>query len=278
MLGGLGFGWYVDELGKYVSNAGYLFVPALALIYIVFVVLFLVVRSLASRSYGPDDAVANALESLKAAAEGSLDDVQRREALRRFDAAAPDGDLAANIRELLSNVPASPPRPPNRWRRFQIGLRAWYVSWSHRRSFTVVIEVFFFVLAFSTLGGAIGLSVDGPGITQPSERIATYASVVAAVLVVIGIARLRRNRLEALHWFDRALLVWILVVQVFVFRQMQFAGVVGLAVDLFIWTMVRSAITIEEQRQLLGDDPSEPGASPAPRGSPAPTTTEPLAT
>jgi hypothetical protein len=269
VLGGLGFGWYVDELGKYVSNAGYLFVPALALIYVVFVVLFLVVRSLASRSYGPDDAMANALESLKAAAEGSLDDVQRREALRRFDATAPEGDLAANVRELLSNAPASPPRPPNRWRRFQIGLRAQYVAWSHRRSFTIVIEVFFFVLALSTLGGAIGLSVDGPGITQPSERVATYASVVAAVLVVIGIARLRRSRLEAYRWFDRALLVWILVVQVYVFRQMQFAGVLGLAVDLFIWTMVRSAITIEEQRELLGDDASEPVAPPAP---------EPLAT
>ena len=77
VLGGLGFGWYVDELGKYVSNAGYLYVSALALIYVTFVVLFLVARSLASRSYGPEDAVANALESLKSAAMGNRDDPQR---------------------------------------------------------------------------------------------------------------------------------------------------------------------------------------------------------
>ena len=274
VLGGLGFGWYVDELGKYVSNAGYLYVSALALIYVTFVVLFLVARSLASRSYGPEDAVANALESLKSAAIGKLDDQQRREALRRFDAAAPDGDLAADIRTLLSNAPASPPRPPSRWRRFQIDVRARYVAWSHRRSFWVVIEVFFVVLALSTLGGAIGLSVDGPGITQPSERVATYASVVAGVLVVIGIVKMRRSRLDALRWFDRALLIWILVVQVYVFRQMQFAGVLGLAVDLFIWSMVRSAIAVEEQRQLLGEDDGPSTAATSPAASP----TERLAT
>jgi len=39
ILGGLGFGWYVDELGKYVSNSGYLYRGALPLIYIVFVTL-----------------------------------------------------------------------------------------------------------------------------------------------------------------------------------------------------------------------------------------------
>jgi hypothetical protein len=275
VLGGLGFGWYVDELGKYVSNAGYLYLPALALIYVTFVILFLVARALARRSYGPDDAVANALESLKSAAVGALDDVQRREALRRFDAAAPEGELAADIRELLSNVPASPPRPPGLWRRLQVRIRARYVAWSHRRSFWVVLEVFFFLLAASTLGGAIGLSVDGPGITQPSERVATYASVVAGVLVVIGIVRMRRSRLEALRWFDRALLIWILIVQVYIFRQMQFAGVLGLAIDLFIWAMVRSAIAVEERRALLGDDDASTatatGASPSAAAEPAPT-------
>ena len=268
VLGGLGFGWYVDELGKYVSNAGYLFEPALALIYITFVVLFLVARTLAGRAYGPDDALANALESLKSAGVGALDDAQRREALRRFDVAAPEGEFADHVRVLLSDAPASPPRPPGPWRRLQVRVRARYVAWSHRRSFTITIEVFFFLMAASTLGGAIGVSVDGPGITKPSEKVATYAAVVAGVLVIVGIARLRRNRLAALRWFERALLIWILVVQVYMFKQMQLAAVIGLAVDLFIWAMVRSAIAIEERRVLLDED------SPVP----APEAAEPLAT
>jgi hypothetical protein len=263
ILGGLGFGWYVDELGKYVSNAGYLYRGALPLIYGVFVVLFLVARTLAGRAYGPDDAVANALESLKLAAVGLLDDVRRREALERFDAVGPTGDFAVQVHDLLGNAPASPARPPGWWRRFQVRARAWYVAWSHRRSFTIVIEVFFLLLAVSTLGGAIGVSVDGAGITKPSERVATIAATVAGILVLIGIVRLRKSRLAALRWFDRALLIWILVVQVYMFRQEQFAAVLGLAVDLFIWAMVRSAIGIEERRLRSGADAEAPAPAEA---------------
>jgi len=73
--------------------------------------------------------------------------------------------------------------------------------------------------------------------------------------VVIGIIRLRHHRLSAYRWFDRALLLRILVVQVFLFHQQQFAATLGLAVDLFVWVMLRSAIAIEEQRlELVEED------------------------
>jgi hypothetical protein len=76
---------------------------------------------------------------------------------------------------------------------------------------------------------------------------------------VIGILMLRRNRLTAYRWFDRALLLRILVVQVFLFQEEQFAATVGLAVDLFVWAMLRSAMAIEEQRQETALD-AEVGA------------------
>lgn len=252
IVGGLGFGWFVDELGKFVSNAGYLYKPALAFIYITFILMFLGFRSLAGHAFGPDDAVANALESLQAAALGSLDDAQRRDALARFDAIAPEGEFAAQVRSLLNDAPASPPRPPSVFHRFRRNVRERYVAWTHHRSFAIVIITFFVLLALSTLGSVVGLAIDGTGITKPSERVATFAATLAGVLVVIGIWRMRTSRLIAFRWFDRALLVWILVVQVYMFQQEQFAAVAGLAVDLVIWVMVRSAIAVEEQREHMG--------------------------
>lgn len=277
ILGGLGFGWWVDELGKYVSNAGYLFRPALALIYVTFVVLFLVARSLASRGFGPEDAIANALESVKAAALGSLDHAQRREALARLDAAAPQGALAGEVRALLADAPASPPRPPGALARGRARIRARYRRWSERRSFTVVIEVFFALYTIATFGWVLGLGLDGPGITRPSERVATAAASVAGAFVVIGLVQLyRSSRLEAYRWFDRALLVRILVLQVYLFRQNQFAAVAGLGVDLFIWAMVRSAMAVEERTARVGLGPDGP-ANGGPTGE-APDTREPAAT
>ncbi|MBM3660629.1 MAG: hypothetical protein FJW95_14165, partial [Actinobacteria bacterium] len=125
IVGGFGFGWYVDELGKYVSNAGYLFRPALSLIYVVFVIMFLVFNLMASRAYTPDDAVVNALESLKLASLGTLDDRQRQDALRRLARLGPhDSGFADRVRELLADAPSSPPAPPGRVRRARTALRA----------------------------------------------------------------------------------------------------------------------------------------------------------
>jgi hypothetical protein len=79
------------------------------------------------------------------------------------------------------------------------------------------------------------------------------AAAVSGVFVLVGILLLRRNRLLAFRWFDRALIIRILVVQVFLFEKQQFAAVAGLAVDLFVWAMLRTAISLEEQRRDLPD-------------------------
>ena len=61
-----------------------------------------------------------------------------------------------------------------------------------------------------------------------------------------------RSRLGALRWFERGLLVEILVTQVFVFQQHQLGGLLGLVWTIVVWLLVRSAIRAERERDVLG--------------------------
>src|SRR5262245_57452146 len=61
LVAGVGFGTFIDELGKFItSDNDYCFRPTIALLYIVFTLLFLVVRSVARGSLTPREAVLNA--------------------------------------------------------------------------------------------------------------------------------------------------------------------------------------------------------------------------
>src|SRR5215210_806359 len=63
LLGGIGFGTFIDELGKFItSDNNYFFQPTIALIYLIFVVIFLVMRALERRQHLTEpEYLANAL-------------------------------------------------------------------------------------------------------------------------------------------------------------------------------------------------------------------------
>ena len=70
-------------------------------------------------------------------------------------------------------------------------------------------------------------------------------------MFLIGVPLLPRDRLAAYRWFERGVLVSIFVVQIFVFAERELEGVLGLIENLFIWLLLRSAIRIERERELI---------------------------
>ena len=74
------------------------------------------------------------------------------------------------------------------------------------------------------------------------------ASLVSAAFVLIGVLSLRRSRLQAYRWFQRSVLVSILVIQFFVFLESQLLALAGLAVELVLYAALHFMIQREQAR------------------------------
>jgi hypothetical protein len=254
-IGGCGFGWFIDELGKFITrDVNYFFKPTIALIYFVFITMYLIFRGIQRREYSADEALLNGLEAVKSAAIGELSEARRTAAVALLDHTGADDVLAQHVRTMLVHQGDLPNRRPNRLERAGIAIRAWYLTIAAHKWFTRAVTAWFVVVGSAQLVAAIALSADHHGVRGFEEWAIVISSGISGALIVVGVVRLRHHRIEAYRWFERGILVQIFVTQVFEFAQQQLAGVFGLAFNLLLWISLRVMIRAEQERQLVGFD------------------------
>ena len=245
ILGGAGFGLFIDELGKFItSNNNYFFRPTFAIIYIIFIVLFIAFHIIDSRQIKSEQAyLVNALDLAKESILHDLDVTKKDRAmllLQRCDAADP---LVAGLRSLLEQIQPDPTATPSRFQVLASRGRRAYLGVIDSGWFEMAIVVFFCVYAllasiafFLVVAGIGDLAARGLALST-AELGDLFSFAAAGALVVMGIVRMygpRRSRLAAYLWFRRAVLVEIFVGQVFSFYTLQFAAVPVLGLNLII--------------------------------------------
>lgn len=271
VLGGIGFGLFIDEVGKFVtSDNDYFFRPAYSIMYVVLVLIWLVTRRLfRTESLTPREATANALDFVKESGIRDLSQGERQHALELIGRADRSDPLVAEVRSLLSHIAAVPARPPSRLARLLGRLRDWYFGRviEQRWFFGVVIALFVILTGFNVFH-VVEIVVDA--VQAATARNASLESVddavngvrfgfsgwavlvsssVVVAFNVLGIVRLlQRSRLGAYRWFERGLLVSILFVQVFNFADLQLLAFGLLAFDLLVLVTIRVLIAAEEGR------------------------------
>jgi hypothetical protein len=258
IVGGIGFGFFIDELGKFITaDNNYFYKPAAALIYLIFIGLFMLTRALQrSDRPGPRDDLANAVDLLGDAARGDLDEAGRRDALALLDRADASDPLVAPLRdvfeELAPRAPAAPSAPARAvarararaerfaaWSGFETTLAWLFGAWALLSALGVLELVFSVGMDLGTAHrGYVSDRVEDLAFVNVASLASSFAS---ALLVGMGILRLRQGRRAAAYRdFERALLVAIFVTQVFAFVESQFGAVFGLAVDLLLLVGLRS--------------------------------------
>ena len=257
VVGGIGFGFFIDELGKFITEDNdYFFKPAAGVIYVVFVLLFLATRAMQTRrGVTPVEYVANAADVLVDAARRPVDERERRRALEWLDRSGRRDPFAEHLRELLQGLACVPARGPSLPARVAVGLRQRYERLAVTKPFATLLTVVFLVWALASLAQVLVLVFDMgsalAGARTGTPSFVNVASVVssaaAGLLVLVGVRHLwRGDRIAAYSMLDRAVLVQIFVTQVFSFVESQFAAVFGLGLDILLLVTIRFMLHREQ--------------------------------
>jgi hypothetical protein len=271
ILGGIGLGLFIDEVGKFVtSDNNYFFKPAATIIYVFFVVFFLAIRQIErTRAFTHREYLLNTIEMVKDVPMLRMSEERRQRAVRMLARTDPSDPLVPWLERMLDDPRAgvTPHEGPvtRAVRAVQRRLRA-LVSLPAFRSGMIAVFAVHAVLSAVGVSGLLAItdphlvshripkssgigSVPYTDADRHFVQIALAVStVVAIVLTLIGIERLLRGRLASGYlMLEHGLLVSIFLTEVFAFVQSQFAAAAGLMVNLVLLVIVRTALAREHE-------------------------------
>ncbi|MGW1864605.1 hypothetical protein ACWCPS_03475 [Streptomyces mauvecolor] len=271
VIGGVGFGLFIDEVGKLVSVDGYFYRPAAGIIYLTFVALTGLAWWVTRRGRSDREAAPDATRSA-AAADIALHGVlrgltpqERDEALRRLrDTGTPATELDAALAALLEVVPERPVRGlrPHQHAAQRVRTCVTARVSGNRRSVHIAawgatLQAALLLIAIAA-DGLTGSLADETQWTAIAGALA--CSLASLVLSLRGTALLRRDRNAALRTLRAALLVDLLLGQAFKFMINQFSAVAGWLISLaLLYVLSAQTGRRQVQRALMGHGMSESG-------------------
>lgn len=239
VVGGIGFGTFIDELGKFITrDNNYFYQPAIAIIYLIFVALYLIFRAYKKyQKITPDEYVINSLEYMKEAIIHDLDEGERNRAVSYLTYAQESNPLVKSLKTFYAKVAILPPQRQRFYLKIKEKLILIYMAIISHPLFTKVITGFFLIQAIGNIFVETAFAFGVMTVLFPTlfpyldqtisfyDLITLSASSISGVLIIIGVLIIRRSRINAYRFFKRSVLISILVTQVFAFYTDQLSAI-----------------------------------------------------
>jgi hypothetical protein len=250
VLGGIGFGTFIDELGKFITRENnYFFQPTIALIYIIFLLLYLISRLIPRyHQISQKEYLVNALEMIKESAINDFDIEEEKRAREYLKKCDQDNPTVQALIRLLSRIDAIPAPSPSIFTRMKVLLRKYYYKVAGSGIILKTIIVFLTAQTLWTLGEFAWLFIEKPVLPLP-EWGAFFSSILAGIFVVIGFFAFRFSRYVGYRFFRIAMLITILLTEFFVLMRTQWYDLIGLAANIFILLVINYAMAIERHKK-----------------------------
>lgn len=253
VIAGLGFGLFIDELGKFITrDNNYFYQPTIGLIYLTFVILFIVSRYLSqTRQFSQQEYLLNAMSLAQEAIVHDLNQTDRNQALAYLAQADKNHPFVPLLEQALQQTVGIVPTR-SRWHRWTRGTQTMYERIIARPKGSKIFNWLFLTDAFLFFVIVVFYFVQE--LTEGRTDVGSYVEILSAavppVVVLVASVVWRKNRLKRYRLFSIALLMNIFVTQFFSFYHDQFGALPGFLINIAFYVGVQSLIKHEQQLLL----------------------------
>jgi hypothetical protein len=250
IFGGIGFGTFIDELGKFITaDNDYFYQPTVGLIYIIFVLIYLFIKYVESQTeYSDKTYAANAVEGLKELVISDFEQDEKHSSLIYIDKIKNKDEVLNVIKDLISkakvkNEQLSLYTTVKRFL-FSIYLKAIKIK------MLIKLLLIFFILNnfFSFLLMFYLLIFERREIDTFTEYGYLFSVFLSGIVILLGVFNYWKNdKFNLYKNLSRATLINLLLTQYFLFVLDQFQALLNLTVFILVYVVLKYSINAEQK-------------------------------
>lgn len=249
VVGGLGFGIFVDELGKFISHDNnYFFQPTFAIIYVLLLIIYFSFRKIFEFIEKDDkEYIMNALELLKESVYYDLDTNEKHKIINYLKLADQKHPLVTRLSSLISHIEAKPLAPEKIMARLRKNFHLAYINTLKSKHFAKLLFVILITGSFTNIYLTILNLLE---FRFTFWEIGLIVSVVLATMFTVwGIIKIAEGKttLAYLH-LRRATMISILFIQFFAFYFHQLAALIPLVTAFITYLGIQSLLTTSPKK------------------------------
>lgn len=264
ILGGIGFGVFIDELGKIITkDNNYFFQPTIGIIYAIFVSLYLLFNFLTRKQkLGSREYHMNVLAKLEEAVAYDLSRAEKADIKAMLHASDQKDAITKALRDFVNQltITATETKSASKFVLFKrktsrLYERFWSLQDTHfnvRMLFTIttlLIATGIGLTVYANINDVKEFFNGNPTYSQEVLLGQVMSATVAGGFVLYGMGQLSSSRIRAFEQFRRAALITIYLTQFFAFIRFEFRALPGLFISIILLVAITFVI---HQEQRLG--------------------------
>ena len=241
IIGGVGFGLFIDEIGKFVTkDVDYFFKPAFVIMYVIFILMFVLSRLFQQKHITQEEYLLNSVETLKDAVLQKMNPFKQQQMLEYLTQCKAEPTLVPALASYYSSLKTTAYN--SGW---QNKLEHKYHAFVYNKWFLRVLSTFFLLEAMWLIFYVFVFSLND-GFMDLAESVSIITSAIRSVLILLGIFFLYKSHLRSYHFFWYATILSITILQLFRLYDDPFYALIWLFIDGFILLNLR-ILTRKEQ-------------------------------